>query len=303
MPSHRRAALLGAAAAVAFAGVLVGARPAAAQYATVTSNEKLKEARAAFEENKWAEAAAAAAAALDVPHNSLEEMVEIYRLKGMCEALLGKKAVAVETFKVLLAMSFTATVPPTEPPAVHAAFAAARDWWKGKASGIVVEHDGVPSPYADAPILVSVGMIDPLDVIRKAALVYRNDKAKPWTRVVADRRPGASRMELVIPAADVGAGLEIEYYVELLEEHEGVVARLGEPRAPRSAFVPGLPPGLLHATGDGKKKAGGAGGGGNVAWWAIGAGGGAAVLVTGLVLLLLPKSVDVHVVTCIGTCE
>ncbi|HEV8321362.1 MAG TPA: hypothetical protein VG389_07100 [Myxococcota bacterium] len=302
MPGPRRAAPL-AVAAVLLAGALVWARPAAAQYATVTANEKLKAARAAFEENKWVDAAAAAAAALEVPHNSLEEMVEIYRLKGMCEALLGKKAVAVETFKVLLAMSFTATVPPTEPPAVHAAFAAAHDWWRGKASGIVVEHDGVPAPFADAPILVSVGMIDPLDVIRKAALVYRNDKAKPWTRVVTDRRPGATRLELVIPASDVGAGLEVEYYVELLEEHEGVVARLGEARAPRSAFVPGLPPGMLRTTVDGKKKPTGGGGGGTVPLWAVGAGGGAAVLVAGLVLLLLPKSVDVHVISCIGTCE
>jgi hypothetical protein len=284
----------------------LGARTAAAQYATVTDNEKLKDARVAFEAEKWTDAIAAATAALDVPGNDLEENVEIHAIRGMAEALAGKKAAAVESFKLLLAMDYDHKFAPGMKPAVAAALAAARDWWKGKPIGIVVDHEGLPPPYAGEPIRVAPTVLDPLDAVKKTALFYRNGADKAWARVDGERHPGATRVELFIPGADVGAGLEIDYYVEFLDEHGGVVARLGEARSPRSTIVPGLPPGLAPGKPPPERHKVGAGpalGGVRLPVWAIGAAGGAAALVIGAIIwAVVPKSVDVTVVTCVAAC-
>jgi len=297
---------LAAVAATALVVLCLGARSAAAQYATVTDNEKLKEARVAFEAEKWTEAIAAADAALDVPGNDLEENVEIHAIAGMAAALAGKKAAAVEAFKILLAMDYDHKFAPGMKPAVAAALAAARDWWKDKPVGIVVDHEGLPPPYAGEPIRVAPTVLDPLEVVKKTALYYRNGADKAWSRVDGERRPGATRVELFIPGADVGAGLEIDYYVELLDEHGGVVARLGEARSPRTTIVPGLPPGLAPTKPppDRHKVGGRAGlGGMRLPVWAIGATGGAVVLVVGAIIwAVVPKTVDLDVVTCVAAC-
>ncbi len=294
-----RVSSLAAAALLTFA-----AAPAFAQYATFTDNEKLKAARTAFETEKWADAVAATTEALAVPGNSLEEMVEIWAIRGICLALSGKKAEAVESFKVLVAIDYDHRLPPGMKSSVTAAMAAARDWWTGKPAGIVVDHEGIPDPHPGTPIRVSASVIDPLDLVRKTALYYRNGAGKPWSRVDGERRGGATRVELFIPGDAVGAGLEIEYYLELLDEHGGVLARLGEARSPRSRVVPGLPPGMIGPAVPGGKKGGGGGGGGRFPLWAAGAAGGAAALIVGsIIYFAIPKTVDLSVVTCVGACE
>ncbi|MBN2497397.1 MAG: tetratricopeptide repeat protein [Deltaproteobacteria bacterium] len=194
----------------------------------------LDEAWSEFRHLDYSRALAIADSVLASPDSGPELLLDAWRLQGLCYSALGRTDEAIKAFRKLLSLRPDFRLSTDISPKLAAPFyqAVAHQRGKGRlalklspAPGEVERLEGVR--------FMAVIARDSMDLVRGVRLVF-------WTEASAERRlhmqpDRGGRVVAEIPAVD---GNELRYYWELLNEHGGVLIRMGQ-RNPFSLRVRG----------------------------------------------------------------
>lgn len=203
----------------------------------VVAGPDLEKARQAFDELEFDQALEAVEAALAAPDAGPEELLDAYRLQGLCLSGLGKIDASVMAFRKLLSIQpdqkISADTSPKLAGPYYQAVAISRE-----IKPITLVHDA-SGPRAGPPDrkLSVVLEADPLRLVKGLRLQHRvGPGAYVAAQPVQVAEPG--RIELSLPPAK--AGQQIEYYLEALTQTGGVLVRLGDPTSPFRAAAEAL---------------------------------------------------------------
>jgi hypothetical protein len=192
----------------------------AASSAFAEPNADLDKAQSLLDELNYKQAQTALDAAWKHPGNDRQQVLRILELQGVVAATLNQGPKATQYFSQLLALDVSHKIAGDWPPRVMTPFY--------EAKGRIGDKGGVELKQAKAAssngkvIQVGADVNDPTKLSKKVRFHVRNDGGG-WTAstVDAQKHPAAS--------AD---GVKVEWWAELLNEYDGVLANLGELSAP-----------------------------------------------------------------------
>jgi hypothetical protein len=173
---------------VAVAISIAGAAPVCAD----ELNPDLEQARRQKRALRYDEARASLDRALARGGNSPAQLAEIYRLRGEVAAGLGDRRAAEESFRRLLALVPTASLPAGVSPKIADPFAAARASLAGRPP-LSVTHQ---IERGASPALVVVVESDPIGMVAGARVQY----LRPGGRWITSEVRGRGRLRLALPA-------------------------------------------------------------------------------------------------------
>ncbi len=191
--------------------------------------DDLRQAQKLYESMEYKPAIAASERALRTPGMRPEDLVEVYRIQGLCLSVLGKTEGSVQAFKRLLSIDSSFRLSRDVSPKVSAPFYQALSLVKD-APGIVVKHE----PPSEIPQLGGTQLqadidSDPMGLIAALRLRYRSGAAEEdKTLTTRAHRPGV--VTFTLPGGLRGEGLE--YHIEVLNPYGGVLARVGSAESP-----------------------------------------------------------------------
>ena len=191
--------------------------------------DDLRQAQKMYESMEYKAAATASDKALRSSGMRPEELIEAYRIQGLSLSILGKTEASAQAFMKLLSIDPTFRLSRDISPKVSAPFNQALSLSK-EAPGIVVKH-GPPSEIPQlggAQLQASIDS-DPMGLIAALRLRYRLGPAEDDKTLTTK----AHRLGLVVftlPGGLRGEGLE--YHIEALNAHGGVLVRVGSPDSP-----------------------------------------------------------------------
>jgi hypothetical protein len=222
-------------------GVLAVAIALLASHAWAGS-DGLSEARRAIRELRYEDARPLLEAQLARGHHPLGELIELYALRGEVAAVAEGADVGEAEFRRLLVLSPEHAPPPRDTPVFATPFARARRW-VAVHGFLRVQHrlGAPPQPDLATPITLSIAN-DPFAEVVGARLVSRRHFDEPFSAGERTLRP-------VLPP--IPAGESIDYYLEILDNKDNVLAELGSALSPLHVEVPAKTPSSTpppHAT-------------------------------------------------------
>jgi hypothetical protein len=195
-------------------------------------SDGLAEARRAIRELRYEDARPMLEASLARGHHTLAELTEIYALRGEVAAVAEGADVGEAEFRRLLVLAPEHAPPSRDTPVFMAPFNRARRWVALHGSLRVQHRVGVPKPNLETPITLTIAN-DPFAEVVGARLIFRRHFDEPFTAGERTLRP-------LLPA--IAAGESIDYYLEILDNNDNVVAELGSALAPLHVDVPAETP-------------------------------------------------------------
>jgi hypothetical protein len=161
-------------------------------------------------------------------HLSNRELVALHALRAEVAAIMEGPAVSEAEFRRMLVLA-PDHAPPRDTPVFSAPFTQA-ERWVGAHGAIDVEERRAATPKPGAPVTIAVAVLsDPFAMIVGAHLYHRALGAEAYTLVAGQSlRP-------TLPAQ--AANAMVEYYVEVVDGAENVVAQLGSADEPLSLEV------------------------------------------------------------------
>jgi tetratricopeptide (TPR) repeat protein len=195
----------------------------------------MREARQHYERGEPADALASLEKAERVEGNARIVLLQIYRLRGQAAAQAGKPADAIEAFKKYLALEPAADGTGLNQEA-EAPFAEAKKFWNGR-QPLTLEHlpPGKVAPGKSVTIPVKIAS-DPLEMVKQRELRYRRQGFDEWETVSMAVTVDAAKLPPA-PMPITGKSYRMEYYVDALDEHRGVLDSIGTAKAPLAFLV------------------------------------------------------------------
>jgi len=208
------------------------------------ASEPLREAQRLFRQMEYGEALGALELARRVPNNQPADLVAIYQIQGMCLAAEGRATEAEQAYLRLLSIDPAFRLSARISPKYAEPFARALRNPKAE-PGIRLEHLPAQDFKGGAePALRVTLRTDPMGLVKALRVVLRPvGEDTPRQVTVAVGGPGAIVISLRGPAWPS----ESTYWLEALDEHGGVLGRLGSqnpfslPRESAGAAVAVLP--------------------------------------------------------------
>jgi hypothetical protein len=196
-------------------------------------SDGLQEARRAIRELRYEDARPLLESSLARGHHSLAELTELYALRGEVAAVADGPDVGEAEFRHLLVLAPEHAPPSRDTPVFMTPFARARRWVAIHGPLRVQHRIGAP-PQADLPTPITISIVnDPLAEVVAARLVHRRHFDEPFTAGERTLRP-------LLPA--LPGGESIDYYLEILDNNDNVLAELGSAIAPLHVEVPAATP-------------------------------------------------------------
>lgn len=162
--------------------------------------QRLEEARQAYDALRLDEARIALDRALRDPSNSRDQLVEIYRLKGLVEASMGQPIAAKRAFSQMLVLDPAVQLPDELSPKILSTFEAARASLPGE-RGIVIESAAPSEVLMGQPAELPLRVNDTLGMVEQLWVRYQIADGEP-VEVTLTR---ADRGLLRLPAAALPA--------------------------------------------------------------------------------------------------
>ena len=182
---------------------------------------KVAEARRLIDDLELEAALKALDAADKVEGNDRATVLEILTLQGIAFGTLGKDAKTRDSFRKLLTLSPSATLPSDLPPRVRTPFFEAKDW--ASTNGPLV---ATPGADVSEGLVRSVQVTVEKDVLRLVRTVRFHLKADAAEQVVD--------VALTFGKAEAPVGKStVSWWAELLSERKGVLVEVGSASAPR----------------------------------------------------------------------
>jgi hypothetical protein len=209
---------------------------------------ELDEARELLRRMDYGRAMDRAEGVLRAAHSGPEELVEAYRILGLGAAALGRSGEAQTAFRRLLAIEPAFRLPREVSPKLRPPFERALAEAAGQAPiGLEHEPPAVGTSLAGTRLEARVES-DPLSMVRGLRFRYLSGpQVKELAVLVGVQR----KLSLRLPRGF--AGQVFTYWVEALNEHGAVLARLGSQARPLElrALAEQPPPPALASPGDG----------------------------------------------------
>lgn len=192
--------------------------------ASAFADDNIQKAQQLLNRMKYSKALTIVEQVLTTSGSGPEDLVEAYRIKGLCLSAMGKQGEAVAVFRRLLAINPSFELPPTVSPKLATPFYQATVLAKGKKPIILVHKPLEPLKGVRDPggleLTAKLGA-DPFEMVKKIRLRFKVGDGDEWKLDRSIHGPGSVsiRLPLNLKAA------EITYYFEALNKHGGVLAR------------------------------------------------------------------------------
>jgi len=184
-------------------------------------NADLDKASALLDELNYKQAAPALDAAWKRPNNDRTQVLKILELQGVVAATLNQAPKATAYFQQLLALDPGHTLAGDLPPRVMTPFYEAR----GRTTDKALDFHAVKAAASNGRVIqVAADVNDPTRLAKKVRFHLRNDGGG-WAVSTQD---AASKH-----AAASADGKRVEWWAELLNEYDGVLASLGDEGKPQ----------------------------------------------------------------------
>jgi len=171
--------------------------------------------------------------ALKSPDNGPDELVEAYRIKGLCLSAVGKPDEAVFVFKKLLSInpSYKSSVKWSVEisPKLVAPFYQAVE--KMRNMGCIAMKHIPPGPTTTlGGLKLNVALLsDPLNLVKSIRFRFQKESDERERRVVV-KVDGTGSVPVLLPSGFKAVG--ISYFFEAVNEHGGVLSRIGSKKEP-----------------------------------------------------------------------
>ncbi|HEX8697774.1 MAG TPA: hypothetical protein VF815_02950 [Myxococcaceae bacterium] len=187
-----------------------------------TPNPDLPQARSFLEELRYAEAATALEAARARPGNDRATLLQILELQGVVAGMLRQPVKARTAFQMLLSLAPDHQLVGDYAPRVMTPYFEARGWVDEVGA---LRLESVPPVKTDAFVeRLAVRLpSDPLKLGRGVRFHVRTD-TEPWRQ----QEVALENAEASLPVK----GGQVQWWVELLDEHQAVLATVGSAEAP-----------------------------------------------------------------------
>jgi len=180
---------------------------------TANADDALAKARKAFDDLDYPEAQTALGEAIAEGGHKPAEMIEIYKLSGIAAASSGDGKAATDSFKRLLALSPSATLPSGTSPKIAKHFAAASSFIKQQ-QPLSVKNETSNDPPSVTIVIDS----DPMEMIAKASVTFVVD-GKPERTL-----DGVGNDKIKI---DLPHGKRIDLRIAVLDGHKNHLVEMG----------------------------------------------------------------------------
>lgn len=220
---------------------LVVATPSATAFAQNTgaecrSNPHLSRAKDQYERLEFDRAASTLQRAIEYSKNCRWDLAEVYRLKAFVDAVNAERERCQRAFEILLALDPDYIMPADVPPKITSCFDDAVRVPKERRE-LDLRHQGPTEVQPNAPVSLSVRVVDPLRLVDQVQVYFRRAGVKVYTVVSARADENVS---VVIPALSVPGddkGYDLEYFIRAVDRWEGTLDEAGESKAPLSLKV------------------------------------------------------------------
>jgi len=172
--------------------------------------------------------------------NSHERLVNLYRILGTSNGVLGKGEDAVDAFTKLLAIDPDHHLPRGTSPKITAPFREAGGYWVDRPKGLQVLPTLPPEMAAGKPLSVPVKLDDPLQLAANVRLGYRMQGDVEWKTLTS---PVGPNIAFLVPADQIVArptDYNIELYFIALGSTGSELRLAGDPAAPLTVKVAGV---------------------------------------------------------------
>jgi hypothetical protein len=189
---------------------------AATAWARTDTRTVLEEARRALKELRFEDALAELDTALRRGGHTRADLLALLALHAEVDSVASGPAASEAEYRRLLVIAPNHPPPARDTPIFTVPFARARRWVESRGA-LEVQHrlTRAPAPNQATPLLVTVSS-DPLAMVDGARLYHRLRTGEPFALVAGNTlRPS-------LPPAP--AGSTVEYYLEVLDERDDVVA-------------------------------------------------------------------------------
>ena len=206
-----------------FAALALGIRPVRGQ--------SLSQATAYYKQLDYQHAAETAQSTLALGGHGPKALVQIYELLARAYASQGQASKAQRAFRHLLLLRPQYQLPQGVSPKLRLPFEAARGRTR-KELGLQVSHSPPTRAPCDRPLHLVVKIEgNPLRMVHAVRVVYRLPGARLRSQLWS--RASAGAMVFSVPLNSVGGRPgQLEYRVEILDDHENFLRRLGTATVP-----------------------------------------------------------------------
>lgn len=174
--------------------------------------------------------------------NSHERLVNLYRMLGTANGVLGKGDDAVDAFTKLLAIDPDHHLPRGTSPKIMAPFREAGGYWVDRPKGLQVLPTLPPEIAAGKPLSIPVKLDDPLQLTANVRLSYRLQGDVEFKTLTSPVSPNIS---FLVPADQIPArptDYNVELYFTALGSTGSELRLDGDPAAPLTIKVAGVHP-------------------------------------------------------------
>ncbi|MBN2495735.1 MAG: hypothetical protein JXR96_14170 [Deltaproteobacteria bacterium] len=203
-------------------------------------NAFLVEAKELFARLEYEKAVRALQAALERPDNTREDVLDIYRLSGICWASMGEEAKAEEAFARLLSIEPGYRFPTARSPRLVAPLERARKR-AGKGILVTLEPEAKEGQERDFALRLRIEA-DPLALCARAVLFHRAAGQAGASKTSYELEPGVVERILRPPVQERAA--YHDYHLVVTDRWGGVLLELG---SAANAFRMVLEPEMLEA--------------------------------------------------------
>ncbi|HUU01926.1 MAG TPA: hypothetical protein VM425_10820 [Myxococcota bacterium] len=199
--------------------------------AAALGQEPLRQAQEKFEQLDFDGALAAAGQALQSATDSPAELVEAYRIRGLCLSAMGRGDDSLLAFRALLSIDpnfkISADTSPKLAAPFYQALAISRELKPISLAPLATKTDVQPLPRVRVKIEA-----DPLRLVKGLRLCFKIGSGD-WQKSepLQVHEPG----EFSLPLPSTAAEGKIAYYFEALTAQGGVLARAGDKKSPLGA--------------------------------------------------------------------
>ena len=204
--------------AVLFAAGVLGASDLA------QAQSEIEQAEEAYAQIDFEQTIAHANAAIEEGDRSPAEMKRLYELLGLSYAAERQEEEARDAYIRMIAMDPEAQVDTDLAPRIRSPFLEAKGYWSSRSKGFGVEARVIPAQHS-----VRVELIDPVGMATELRVLSRRHGE---ATAMQEQRVAAERVALVAVEALSEEG-QIDYVVEVLDEHGNRIAELGTELEPR----------------------------------------------------------------------
>jgi hypothetical protein len=205
--------------------------------AVAQQNPDLARAQQSYERLAFKPCREAAQRALRRPKNSRRDLIDIYRLLGLCNAALNEDEAANNAYQRLLAIDPEYKLDPDLSPQFTSSFKEAKGLMGSRRP---IGAKLVPPPVTLRPtrqITLELEVDDPLGMVNEISFSYKRADGASFTSVPVAK--GAGRLQVSLPpVGSPGASRAVlDYYVEMRDENGGELGGAGSAAAPQRVVI------------------------------------------------------------------